>query len=431
MTAVLLLLCVLVSRDWFKAALMASIAYLLMANYSGFEKLAMSVIAKVRYWHMAPLMIVVLLHIAYFVFTKLSGNFAKLSVQVVALVFSALILVNVVTSVPMIIAKVQAQRAVTERQNEMVDDSVALTEMHPNIYYLLFDEYSNFPVLEKYYQYDNQDLMDLLVANHFSVSRTSHNESKATVIVTTNNLNLNYVATSAVDYEQYRVNPELFKLLKQNGYDIHYLSSLALQWHDENSTEQSASEAKTVDGLTLSDIFVQKTILYPFLTRDKSNAEREQFYEYFDFLNNSIKLKDRNTFVYVHFLAPHFPYIFDENGNGVSMANRNNTEEKQYYLGQFIYTTKYMMDSVKKIIDADPEAIIILQSDHSNRYVGLPLGQGSLTTFDEATNIFNAVYFGGKEGAEIEGLSSVNTLRTVLNDILQTDFEMLEVPRYE
>lgn len=432
MMAALALLCLLFSRDVFKAALVSAVAYLVVVNYGIFEKLVVRFLPQVRYWHLAPIVVAVLLHVVYFACCKLPKDFFKPGVQVVALVFTALILVNVVTAIPTIIARVQAQKALNESKAQTGVVSAASDEEHPNIYYLLFDEYSNFTVLEDHYDYDNAVLKDYLREHQFTISLDSRNETMSTHVITTNTLNLDYLVTSYMDYAQYRINPELFKVLASHGYDIHYYSTIDIQW-DGSATEQSGSGSKgarTVDGQNMGDIFAQRTILYPWLTRDTSNADIELFYNEFNLLNDSIRLNDSNTFVYVHFSYPHVPYIFDEDGNYVGMDNRNNTGDKQYYLGQLKYVTKYMLDSLQRIMEADPGCVIILQSDHSDRHVGFPLGQGSETTTEEMVNILNAVYYGGETPPDISGLSAVNTMRTILNELLGTDYEMVEVPLF-
>ena len=85
------------------------------------------------------------------------------------------------------------------------------------------------------------------------------------------------------------------------------------------------------------------------------------------------------------------------------------------------------------LIAQDPNAVIILQSDHGARYpaqmfVGFgspPLDQTVENPYMQ--NILNCVYVGGRS-LEIEGLTGINTLRTVLNSEFGTELPMLEAP---
>ena len=53
----------------------------------------------------------------------------------------------------------------------------------------------------------------------------------------------------------------------------------------------------------------------------------------------------------------------------------------------------------------------------------------NMPTRDIRTNIFNAVYYQG-DNIEIEGLTGINTLRTVLNKLFDMDYEMLPLPEW-
>lgn len=78
----------------------------------------------------------------------------------------------------------------------------------------------------------------------------------------------------------------------------------------------------------------------------------------------------------------------------------------------------------------DPEAVIILQSDHGAR-LGHHLAELYGDPYDAETdtihqqNILNCVYLPG-ETVDITGLNGINTLRTVLNRLFQLDYAMVE-----
>lgn len=420
--------CIFISVFIFTKSLMESAGiacfiYLIFANYSLIETGIALFFPKVKYWQLLPIVIVATIHAVSIANKKISKEWWKEITFVFGLIFGVMILLNIIMSVPSIIEKLGSERnssSVGKSEETLVKPN---DDLYPNIYYLLFDEYSNFTVLERYYQYDNDVLKKFLKENNFHISLGSRNNSLSTHVITTNNLNLEYVATSITDYSPYRENPKLFTLLDQYGYDISYLSALPIGWEN---TQKILSETTTVDGKSFWDIFIGRTALSHFLISDNTNELVKDFYNAFDFVNRTIGLQDHNQFVYVHFPFPHMPFVFDKDGNYVGMENRNNTADNKYYLEQLMYTTQYMIDSVTQILDKDPEAIVILQSDHSNRYIGKPLGQGSLGGYEDATNIFNAVYFRGEDISEIDNLSSVNTLRTVLNRALNCNLEMVE-----
>ena len=94
---------------------------------------------------------------------------------------------------------------------------------------------------------------------------------------------------------------------------------------------------------------------------------------------------------------PHFVY-----------ASQTDTTDKSLYLNQLIYTSKRLRNVCENIVKTDPDAIVILQSDHGNRHVH------NVTELD-FTNILNAVYFRGQPMEEITDRNGLNTWLAVLN----------------
>lgn len=84
-----------------------------------------------------------------------------------------------------------------------------------------------------------------------------------------------------------------------------------------------------------------------------------------------------------------------------------------------------------EIIANDPEAIIIIQSDHGYRYpthLQFWYGINQYDVEEEAPymrNILNAVYYQG-EDIYIDNYSGLNTLITVLNKLLDVDLQMVD-----
>lgn len=80
----------------------------------------------------------------------------------------------------------------------------------------------------------------------------------------------------------------------------------------------------------------------------------------------------------------------------------------------------------------DPEALIIIQSDHGGRYPH-QLAEEYEVDYNAAEetiymqNILNCVYY-QEEKVDIEGLSGINTLRYTFNVILGTELELLDNP---
>jgi hypothetical protein len=76
----------------------------------------------------------------------------------------------------------------------------------------------------------------------------------------------------------------------------------------------------------------------------------------------------------------------------------------------------------RAILDADPDSIILLQSDHGQRHV-------ANVTYLDTTNILNAVYFRGTAIDEMVDSNGMNTWISVLNRQFSLDLPAVEEKR--
>ena len=76
----------------------------------------------------------------------------------------------------------------------------------------------------------------------------------------------------------------------------------------------------------------------------------------------------------------------------------------------------------ENIVREDPDAIIILQSDHGQRFV-------ENVTMLDLTNVLNAVYFRGQPIEGIEGRNALNTWRAVLRTQFRLDLPEIKEKR--
>lgn len=131
-------------------------------------------------------------------------------------------------------------------------------------------------------------------------------------------------------------------------------------------------------------------------------------------------------FSLAYFQVPHIPHAFKEDGTPVvEMEKEQWTSEN--YLSYLKWANGKIEEILRYLIERDPTAVIIVQSDHGSRHcadsvVGLEEG-GEKDIYQH--NILNCVYYKG-EVFDIEGLSGINTLRKVWNAEFGLNMEMLE-----
>lgn len=417
--AALYFVCLLLTKKPMKAGICAMIPLLVLLNYAFVEKGIRYFVPVLRYWHILPICIFLLLHIGYFVWKKLPDDLAGTIMPVLCLVFCGLLLFNGTTAVPVILDRQQAERESAQETPETVTGS---GKTMPNIYYLLFDEYSSNAFMEKYFNYDNSNFTNGLEKKGFNVSYTSHNESIITSTIMTNIVNLDYVVDNTwpeYDKQQMREQGTLFSVLRENGYTVSATNGdfYGLPTIMEGNADNSS---KTADGKKISDMLYEKTVVYPFLTKEIGSIRTEV-----DAVIRFSEEKRSNRMLMAHFNVPHAPFVYDENGNYNKTIVRD-WDDLSYYKAQYIYTTKLMDEIVNHILENDPDSIIVLQSDHGARASTSQLFM-EIFALEDMNNCFNAVYFLDEE-LDIQGLSGVNTWRIVLNRLLPANYPIVEVP---
>ena len=386
---------------------------------------------------------------------------------VVTVACSAVLLVNIVPKMYMSFQKKEDTPVYGSRgpANLSLPDAEK-----PNVFYILLDEYSAFSSLEKQFGYDNSLFLDYLEDKGFYVSMSSRNDTTHTDILTSNILSLDYVCflddidkDSLIDdsgTNMIRINdsrkslyhtiPEfynhsyLFDLLRENGYHSCFLSStynLGTANADTimNQLDQQDQHCFMPDEIEYFNILWNKSLLTKtsvwnelWAWMDSKNKrfddEGRQRHEFcimqdIDYLSSFDPNDDAepNSFVYAHILCPHSPGAFYPNGEVKSAeVRREEGWGSKAYLDNVAFITDRMMSVIDHLIQIDPDCIIVLELDHGARF----------TMPSEAYNILNAVYYEGKPYSKIEGLSGVNTLRTVLSDALQIDLPIVEPPVY-
>lgn len=421
----LIIWCILriLTKNSNKALVLAAMAIIVFSNYHHMELGIRKVFGFMEYWHLVPIICFLLFVFYKFVKHNMKDSTANAVVLVLAISFSALFAVNVVLCLP------YAYQSLKEQE---VDNSfsVIIDEATPkrNIYYFVFDEYSNFPIIKKYYDYDNSGFETYLKDYGFSISYDSHNECYSTTTILTNILNLNYVSTpeTAEDTKlKMREQAKIYDIFKQAGYEIIGVGKTANSMGVESKSQNnSKGGGQTAKGESFFQILVRNTVFYPFVKMD--NDQRAK-----DILNGINYFKDKDNYknktsvlTVSYFESPHEPFLFDNNGNAVSPQHYYDWDEKKYYLDQYKFITDCMKTIVANIIENDPDSIIFLSSDHSARF---------REEFEEEDkrNPFHAVYAGKDRKLNIAGKSGVNTMRTIIGEALDLDMGEVEVPTYD
>ena len=308
----------------------------------------------------------------------------------------------------------------------------------PDIFFIVFDEYTSTEGLAKYMNFDNKRIDSLFTANGFYLASGSRSNYNMTVFSLSSTLNYTYLDLKKTDNvispkkilqgaETFKKN-RLTSFLAGEGYEIINLGCLEL----ENSVIHTIPffdhmQGELINNQTffshlnrdigwkfrIKNIFSGKPRI-PSVHKEekKRHISRNDFNEV-QLINALNAEDDQPRFVYAHLMLPHDPFYFDSSGNLVSdtliLQGKLNREEA--YISQLKYCNKILEKMIRSSVKKNNrERVVVIEGDHGFGYHDDPKKAER-----EFSNL-NALYF---SDLDYQGLyptiSPVNTFRLVLN----------------
>jgi len=333
-----------------------------------------------------------------------------------------------------------------------------LTELDtlPDIYFIILDEYAHPDTMKEYYDYDNSEFIASLEEKGIFIATESKTRTPKTPQCLAQVLNMEYLTpgwdydadignyveheTNVVSYREYAWNDAMFRkiayskvadFLKVWGYEYICLGSGGpVLKYMKDSTDLYINYRATAATPWISEfdeLLWQTTMLRPFyyhlVGSEYEQANRRMTLYTLEHLK-MLPEQEGPKFVFAYFYCPHQPFVFSPNGEYIDAQDYDNYEEKQVYLGQYIFISA----EIEKLVDAlleksETPPIIILQSDHGIRPHHRNIEVGS----DEWHKILNAMYLPGMDYSEIsDSISPVNTFRLIFNHYFGADYPLLE-----
>ena len=334
----------------------------------------------------------------------------------------------------------------------------------PNIYFIVLDSYAGNDSLKKYYNYNNIKFINFLKINKFKVLKNSYSNYQETHTSITSTLNMNYIQNSIENFsvikQNYKLvrskiydlmqNNEVFKLLKKYGYIIINHNS------DYGLTSNLKNADINIDCSIFSDsmylYYFQSTIIGSFEQQLRNlnlsflyNSNRKNILCNFESINNLNKKYDSPFLSFSHFLTPHPPFLFKEDGSKINYTNLSLVDDVSYldkekYIGQLKFINFKIKNLIENILNNDLNPIIIIQSDHGSRYSVKLLGstdnnehtdRRTIETSEEELEILNAIYFPkGNNQYIYDKLTPVNTFRLIFRHFMDLQIEIIEDKNY-
>jgi hypothetical protein len=409
------------------AGLSATVFVLFYFSYGYFyNQLVLFDQFPVYHFTLLPLVLVMVIYAGYFL-TFIKPDVALKIHNITLLVFLFLVTLNVGITLPVEVQKNQPKKTALIPQTGQV---AASQQKHPDIYYIIFDEYAGFDVMRSYFHDNDVDQFEaFLNQNHFFIVSNSRTPTINTQTEMASRLNLKQYndKTDTQLTHQALVNNKVFQVVKSYGYTTAVLN---MAYSDIPADFNLAYDPQQVSGMA-SDEFREMFLSYSMLDAfsrylNKDNAaEIKQRDLILYTLEQTADLSEVKSpkFVYTHVLFPHQPFIFDENGN---LLPPQDGYDWHFYLGQYKYATKLAMQLISSLLaGADPAnpPVIIFQSDEGARNLARRTKDGVILDgylenypIEYAYHNINALYLPGYDTSQLSNnLPTIQTLPIVLN----------------
>ena len=308
----------------------------------------------------------------------------------------------------------------------------------PDIYYIILDEYGSNKALKKFFGYDNSEFVSFLEENDFFVVSESYTNYPTTIQSLSASLNMEYVnyLTEKVGEKsknfrmlnQILSDNKVMQKLHEENYNIINVGSLWGPNNEFKNANANVCEFKEIGRDSLSRQLLQTSIISYLQEMWTYEGSRDRVLCVFNELPKLDEKFSSPKFVFVHILIPHPPYIFGPNGEHVKPGTPLNSEvwdDRDAYIDQLKFANKKTKTLVNELINAENKPIIIIQGDTGPGF-GFDRKKPSKEMIEERMSNLNAYFFPESSYLLYDGITQVNSFRIIFNEILGTDYELLD-----
>jgi len=339
--------------------------------------------------------------------------------------------------------------------SEDIQKSIKLSSAayKPDVYYIILDGYARGDVLQELYNFDNSAFIQALIARGFYIATESQSNYIQTALSLASSLNMSYLTglPNWMPDRGYLVgmiqNSQTRAIFQQLGYKQVALSTgyqvTDLIDADYHFKSPNIGKSNDLEGLLLNNsiavVLIEQGWVESPITHFAQAQERIQFE--FTSLAKELPLIDSPKFVLAHIVAPHPPFIFNQNRSIdpdnfyiLIDAGAFTAGPKVYiqdYVDQLIYINTQVIQSIDAILrNSKTLPIIIIQADHGpGAYLDMQSVENSCLR--ERFSIFNAYYFPNGMIRELQkDTSPVNTFSIIFNYLFGTNIKLLDNKEY-
>jgi hypothetical protein len=331
------------------------------------------------------------------------------------------------------------------------DDNIPSYRMntnHPDIYYVILDGYGGEDVLSSIYNFDNSDFLEYLQDRGFYIADESRSNYLQTALSLASSLNVDYLddlnqsgsnSWNRSPLKDLIANSRVNQILSDigysfitfdTGYDFTDIEDSDLYFSNFINIEKFEEVYLSFTPLLLFDNASWNKI--PLFTYQTHRSRIQDINEQFSLIPSLPGPK----FVFVHYLIPHPPFVFDRFGNSIypdwsySLKDADSfpgsrAEYIAGYTEQIQYVNKMVIDLVDGILsNSENQPLIIIQGDHGSRMLTDWSSPEASCTWESAS-ILNA-FLVEDSSSLYPSITPVNTFRIILDDLANTNFSLLE-----
>jgi hypothetical protein len=305
----------------------------------------------------------------------------------------------------------------------------------PDVLILILDGYARADILEEDFQFDNSPFLRDLEELGFTMAPQAQSNYGYTYASISTMLNLDYVfdlgAISDGENEVMRSalsgNAPFMDHFRRAGYETVVTENA---W--EGSHCGAPVDVCIRDGL-VERVFwgmTQFTIFAPVLEATRPHPFNSVSYEHLESLDSHV-MDDRTDgvprFTISHLVLPHAPFLRDAECEYVftaprrSFAARNEDQvdrRRSLYADQLTCVNQKVIESIREIVAARPDTIIMITGDHGSASARIYSGgveQWSERAIEERISILSAYRFPGCDHEPYPTITPVNGTRMVVN----------------
>lgn len=323
--------------------------------------------------------------------------------------------------------------------------------LKPDVYFLVFDEYTNNKTLQNLWKFDNSAITGWLSGKGFYIVDNSRANYDFTPFSISSTFNMNYIDKekgTRGDDPRYILQSvksisdnETLCILEKENYSFRFITPFVNRIETTDQIQEFGDFPKgqlynqTLPARLSKDILWKWPALNRFVINyvlaNKDTPAYNDINKRKEGLVTSIEkikataqssINRKPAFTYGHFMITHEPHLFDSTGNIDTSATKATGNQLFYtYTQQVLYANKVIKYLVEYIqTNNKRNTIIIIEGDHGFR---------KLPTSLKANNFanFNAIYFPTGDYSKLyKEMSPVNTFRILFNQYFCQHLQLLK-----